>query len=360
MQKPTHIRKKSSAKSGQHKPNKSVVERVDDDEMEKILSELKYFKDHIQASKAANSNSKTVKKEHSQNKKAKDTNNNESGDNTTAPSQQASRPRTSRGNRPNSKVARRTANSSEGGHSAMGFHSNLPQHHLLYNNIDNPKHLHNRSLNEVVDSPRTKKRKMIKGRISPNTFVANHQRHPSAMMNGMNNKGKINLENAKMALLSKTRPQSAKLKKKNPKAERSKKSSVQRQRLQDENDALLKFTNQPIPPYFKDNLNSHNIIENSLFKNERNSFDRDEIYRNKLIKKNLGVAKKSENKIYVGANTKIMPSKKINMTSKFMMYKRPETKGFKKSMAYDQIAYTEINPAHNTSIDSALFRKKIT
>jgi len=45
-------RKKSgNNKSINHKPNKSVIEHVDDEEMEKILNELKYFKDHINASK---------------------------------------------------------------------------------------------------------------------------------------------------------------------------------------------------------------------------------------------------------------------------------------------------------------------
>jgi hypothetical protein len=353
------IRKKLGVKSGNHKPNKSVVERVEDEEMDKILTELKYFKDHIQASKGHhNTSKKSANKEGQATGKKNKEANNESGDNTTAPSQQASRPRTSRGNRPSSKVARRTAGSNEGGgHSAMGFHSNKPNHHLLYNNIDNPKHLHNRSLNEVIDSPRTKKRKLIKGRMSPNMLVGNHQRHPSALMNQSNQKGKMNLENAKMELLAKSRPQSAKLKKKAVKGDRSKKGSAQRQRLQEENDAVIKFTNQPIPSYFKNSENSHNLIENHMFKNDGNSFDRDDVYRSKLIKKNLGVAKKSENKIYVGINPKIIPTKKVN--SKFMMYKRPDgsNKGFKKSTAYEQISYAEANPMHNTSIDSALFRK---
>ena len=354
-----HIRKKSGGKPGYHKPNKSVVERVEDEEMDKILTELKYFKDHIQANKGHNGSKKSGNKDPQSKSRKNKESNNESGDNTTAPSRQASRPRTSRGNRSSSKVARRTTESNEGGHSAMGFQSNKPQHHLLYSNIDNPKHLHNRSLNEVADSPRTKKRKMIKGRMSPNTFLGNHQRHPSAMMNpnSQNTKGKMNLENAKMALLAKNRPQSAKLKKKNVKGDRSKKGSANRQRGQDENEAIIKFTNQPIPSYFKNsNENSQNLIESHMLNYDGNSFDWDEIYRNKLIKKNLGVSKKAENKIYIGANSKIISTnKKVN--SKFMMYKRPESKPFKKSTAYEQISYAEANPMHNTSIDSALFRK---
>jgi len=106
----------------------------------------------------------------------------ESGENTTATSQQASRPRTSRGNRPSSKVGRRGDGTGVGGHSAMGFHSNTKQHHLLYNNIENSKVVHHRSVNEALDSPRSKKRKNNKGRISPNTFIVHHQRQPSAAL----------------------------------------------------------------------------------------------------------------------------------------------------------------------------------
>lgn len=138
--------------------------------MDKILNELKHFKEHISTSKKNIGNK--------QNKKSKE-NIIESGDNTAATSQQPSRPRTSRGTRPSSKVGKRGEGS--GGHSAMGFHSNMP-HHLLYNNIDNAKHIHNRSVNEGIESPRSKKRRLSKGRISPNMFVGHHQRQPSAAM----------------------------------------------------------------------------------------------------------------------------------------------------------------------------------
>jgi hypothetical protein len=138
---------------------------------------------------------------------------NESGDNTTANSQQASRPRTSRENRPNSKVRRRSGGGSNGGgNSALGFNSNAAHHHLLYNNPDNVKKIHNRSVNEVIDSPRNKKRKFNKGRASPNTFVAHHQRHPSAAGHNINPKRNASLEAEKVALIGKSRPHSAKLK----------------------------------------------------------------------------------------------------------------------------------------------------
>lgn len=186
--------------------------------MEKILNELKYFKEHINASKN-NFNVKQSKKEgQSIHKKGKESNN-ESGDNTTANSQQPSRPRTSRGNRPSSKVNR--SGPSGGGNSAIGFHSNMPNHHLLYNNIDNMP-LHNRSVNEGVESPRSKKRKLSKGRISPNTFAPHHQRQPSAIIKQQNPQRNSSLEGEQLKLNDKSRPHSAKLKKKNKSAERGK------------------------------------------------------------------------------------------------------------------------------------------
>jgi len=39
------------------------------------------------------------------------------------------------------------------------------------------------------------------------------------------------------------------------------------------------------------------------------------------------------------------------------MYKHAEKKSHNKSMAYEQTNYSELNPVHNMSIDSALFRK---
>jgi len=146
--------------------------------MDKIINDLKYFKEHIQGSKK-NVGSKNYKKDVSGSLKRKGKEAApESGDNTTAPSQQVSRPRTSRGNRTSSKASRREG---AGGSSAIGFHSNLPQHHLLYNNIENSKIAHHKSVNEALDSPRSKRRKHSKGKISPNSFIVHHQRQPTAL-----------------------------------------------------------------------------------------------------------------------------------------------------------------------------------
>ena len=46
-----HARRKSGNKNAHHKHNKSVVEHVEDEDMDKILNDLKYFKEHINASK---------------------------------------------------------------------------------------------------------------------------------------------------------------------------------------------------------------------------------------------------------------------------------------------------------------------
>lgn len=344
-----HVRKKSGHKIPSHKPNKSVIENVDDEDMDKIINDLKYFKEHINASKKSVAN-KVVKKESNPSQKKTKEPINESGDNTTAPSQQASRPRTSRGNRPSSKINKRGEGS--GGNSAMGFHSNVP-HHLLYNNLDKP--LHNRSVNEGGDSPRSRKRKLSKGRISPNTFVGHHQRQPSAIIKHKNPKRNTSLENDKMAVFNKNRPQSANIKKKHGKsAERMKKSALNRQRLQDEQDSLIKYVNQPIPNFSKDGLVSKSMIENHLGFNEGSSFDREDILRHKIMQKNLVVAKNADMNLSLNSNTKAIITKKNN---KFMMYKRPDGT-INKSVAYEQLNYidTQYKP-NNISMDRSVFRK---
>jgi hypothetical protein len=169
-------------KSG-HKPNKSVIEHVDEEDMGKIISDLKYFKEHFDNSKKIVGVKNTKKNVNTANvnKRGKDVAV-ESGDNTTAPSQQASRPRTSRGTRTNSKIAKKADNS--GGNSAMGFHSNMPQRHLLYNNMGEVDNVHNRSVNENFDCDlkQISVPKQSKGRTSPNNLIANNQRHPSAVI----------------------------------------------------------------------------------------------------------------------------------------------------------------------------------
>ena len=207
----------AARKKHHNKHNKSVVEQVDDEDMDKILNDLRYFKEHISVSN--NAISKNHKKEIKEPTIKKNKEIIESGDNTTAPSQQASRPRTSRGTRPSSKAAKRPEG---GGHSAMGFHSNMPNHHLLYNTNQDPKHAHNKSVNDGIESPRAK-RKLSKGRISPSTFVG--QRQPSALSKHKNPKKNLSLENDKMNFIAKHRPQSANMKKKHNKSvERVKKN----------------------------------------------------------------------------------------------------------------------------------------
>ena len=120
-----------------------------------------------------------------ENESANDKSRDKEKDKTTAPNtDQESRPRTSRWKR-SGKNRRKSGTSSGGGNSALGFHSNL-QNHPLLQNIDNLKTQHNRSVNVTTNSPRAKKKKISKGRVSPNTLAINHQRHPSAAIDGIN------------------------------------------------------------------------------------------------------------------------------------------------------------------------------
>lgn len=159
-----------------------------------------------------------------------------------------------------------------------------------------------------------------------------------------------------MGVLGKNRPQSANLKKKQGKsAERLKKSGFNRQRVQEEADSIVKYTSQQIPAFNKDVLVSQSLIESHIT-NDGSSFDRDEIFRHKLMKKNLGIAKKGEVKLQMSSLNKNIISKKTG--NKFMMYKRPEPTTVNKPITYDQLNY--IDPSykfHNMSVDGSLFRK---
>lgn len=97
-------------------------------------------------------------------------------------------------------------------------------------------------------------------------------------------------------------------------------------------------------------------MESHVLSNEGNSFDRDDAFKSKLIKKNLGIAKKAENKIQL-INSKAMMQKKTG--GKFIMYKRPEIKpNTNKLMSYDQLSYTDHNYlTNNTSVDASMYRK---
>ena len=206
-------RKKSGNKAGQKGDKTShKFNTQEDEEMNKILTALKFFKDHADKNKNSSGvpSQKTQKKDSSMIIKNKENINDKDRSHNTS-KEPESRPRTSRGRKNKN---RRKSGGSSGGNSALGFHSNLPNHPLLQNNIDNSKHIHNRSVNVVPDSPRSKKRKFPKGRVSPNTFAVHHQRHPSAALNQGNHLRNASLEAEKIALIAKGRPRSAKLKKK--------------------------------------------------------------------------------------------------------------------------------------------------
>jgi hypothetical protein len=51
IKKNIHHHRKKRKEPGHNRQNKSVIEHVDDEEMDKILNELRFFKDHIKASK---------------------------------------------------------------------------------------------------------------------------------------------------------------------------------------------------------------------------------------------------------------------------------------------------------------------
>lgn len=69
------------------------------------------------------------------------------------------------------------------------------------------------------DSPKLKKRKGRKSRVSPNNFAINYQkRYPPGMMNQIHHSKRVSLEHEDLTLISKSRPKSAKQKKKIAKA----------------------------------------------------------------------------------------------------------------------------------------------
>lgn len=121
---------------------------------------------------------------------------------------------------------------------------------------------------------------------------------------------------------------------------------------------MMKYaTNQKLPIYNKDSVVSHSMLDSSVLMTEGNSFDREELMRHKLAKKNFGINKKGEVKIQMNYHNKaILNTKKIS--NKFMMYKRPENGINNKSMNYEGLSY--IDPQyklHNASMDRSMFRK---
>ena len=265
------IRKKSANKS--KKADKRTSQ--EDEEMNKILTALRFFKDNTNTK-----NSSGIMNNKDQEKEANDKENMQERERTgSAGKDSESRPITSRSKR-SSKNRRKTGNSS-GGHSALGFHSNLQNHPLLHN-IDNLKNPHNRSVNVVSDSPRiARKRKIQKGRVSPNTFAVNHQRHPSGVMNHISHTKNTSLDKEKNSILNKSRPRSAKLKKKSAKGERSKKNSMNRH----SNNSFVKGS-----------MTAHGFMEHSILK-EDPSFDKDDRTLIRFMKKHNCNIKKTNAKL---------------------------------------------------------------
>ena len=169
--------------------------------MNKILTALKFFNEKNNQNDMKNQNSNEEPEKEKANSPTKE------GE---------SRPRTSRCKR-SAKQRKKSGNSNCGNNSALGFHSNI-QNHPLIHNIENLKNPHNRSVNIVSDSPRVKKRKIRKGRVSPNTFIVNNQKYPNGVMNQIHHSKRVSLEQEELALLARSRPKSAKLKKKNGKS----------------------------------------------------------------------------------------------------------------------------------------------
>lgn len=106
--------------------------------------------------------------------------------------------------------------------------------------------------------------------------------------------------------------------------------------------------------YANEGLASHSLMENHIA-NDSSSFDRDEALRHKLIKKNLGIAKKGDARLQIVSSKALGPKK---ASSKFVMYKRPEQKPGGKLTAYDQPSYADqAYPLGNVSVDASMYRK---
>jgi hypothetical protein len=155
-----------------------------------------------------------------------------------------------------------------------------------------------------------------------------------------------------MAIINKNRPQSANLKKKHRKsAERLKKKTTIKQRVQD---VSFKYDNSKLANYSRDGLINKSMVDNHII-GEGISYDRDEILRYKLMKKNLGIAKKGEVLLPMGGNNKAFINKKG--VSKLVMYKRPDQSA-SKQLPYEQLNYADNSfKYNNVSMDRSMFRK---
>lgn len=315
--------RRSAPKTGSKSDKRVHKEHKEEGEMNKILTALRFFKE--QTNNAKNSGTFQIKKSNRKesHKHSKEKENIQEKDRAPTAEGSESRPRTSRGKR--GSKARKKSGPSGGGNSALGFHSSLAQNPLLQSNIENSKHTHNRSVNVAVDSPRTKKKKAQKGRVSPNTFTVNHTRHPSAVAQHVNHAKNTSMEAEKLSLLGKNRPKSAKLRKKVTKSgERGKKGVSNRQSAQ---------------ASMKNGLTSHNFLDSSIM--EDNSFDNNDKVWKKFMKKSNCLIRKANNKLKAADAAR--GNKGSN--SKFMVYKRPESST---KMAYENMSYIDdLQKMHN-------------
>lgn len=308
-----------------------------EEERNTILTALKFFKDQNQSrSSAGNRRSeKNIEKVKEKAKEGKidenEPNEVKEGDDT------ESRPRTSRGKRGSAHRKR-----SGGGNSALGFQSKQPQN-SLFNGIENIKNLHNRSVNVVPDSPRGKKRKTNKGRISVNTFAAYQQKHQAGIIiNKVSHTKNTSLEAEKLSMMNKSRPKSAKSKKEivsKTAGERSKKSSVNRHH----NNSVLSKLEFP----------HQKGLENSFLMGDK-SFDRNDKAFQKFIKQQVSKQNKSITKMRI--NTIKQAAKVPN--NKFSLIKRPDA--FHKNLykAYEHMNYfQDLNKMHS-NIDDIMKENK--
>jgi hypothetical protein len=303
------IRKKSANKST--RIEKRIIK--EDEEMNKIMTALKFFKEHTNTT----TNNSTGIVNNKNDKEHEKENHHDRERTGSAVKDSENRPRTSRTKR-GSKNRRKSGNSS-GGHSALGFHSNL-QNYPLIHNIDTFKNPHNRSVNVAPESPRiARKRKINKDKVSPNAFAIHHQRQPSRINNNTNTNHTKNssMDQEKNCILNKSRPRSVKLKKKPVKVERSKKNSINR---------------IPNNSFVKGSMTAHGFMDSSILK-ENPSFDKDDQTLIRFMKKHSCNIKKTNEKLK-------MQNYNSKQSNKFSIYKNPSSKQ-NIPMPYDHMSYIE-------------------
>lgn len=270
--------------------------------MNKILTALKFFKDHTNNLKASGGQHKRSDKKESQTKPKDKENQNEKGRDSALSKDGESRPRTSRGKR-----AKQRRKSGSNNNSALGFHSKLP-HHILNQGGDGKNH-HNRSVNIAGESPRSKSKRKLKDRISPNMMVATQNKN-------------VSIEAEKLAILNKSRPRSAKLKKKGTKtAERSKKGSATRHN----NSMIAK------PDFYPNNMPDGNMIF------EDPSFDQDDRNLKIFAKKHPNMPKMQSK---VKTSYENFKTAKVN-GSKFNIVKGSDSQQKSLLVAYEHPNYLE-------------------